>query len=122
MGREGGPSEKDMGLRPEATQVAGDAELMKGGGKKIEDEKFRNIPRTIYRIRPQSGGLGVHGNKEDAWIIERSFGTSTEGLHDRDTEGKKLPWSKMDVAKDKDTARKRAETLMEGRDAILVEG
>lgn len=41
MDREGGPSEKDMGLKPEETRILSDAELIKGGARKerVKDQE-----------------------------------------------------------------------------------
>ncbi|OGL64453.1 hypothetical protein A3B21_05200 [Candidatus Uhrbacteria bacterium RIFCSPLOWO2_01_FULL_47_24] len=44
MGREGGPSEKDMGLKPEETQILSDAKPVKGeGGKQYSPGEIADL-------------------------------------------------------------------------------
>lgn len=46
MGREGGPSDKDMGVEPKETRVLSDAELIKGGAR-YKDERLEITPAQI---------------------------------------------------------------------------
>ena len=88
MGIEGGPSEKDMGLKPEETRVLSDAELIKGGARlkeggrlevtseqvqqaseemtyELDIKKAREIVKQL-KSRSREGELG----KEDIALIQ----------------------------------------------------
>lgn len=47
MGREGGPSSEEMGLKPEETRILSDAELIKGGARVKEGGRLEVTGRQV---------------------------------------------------------------------------